>query len=67
MPTMKITARLYSNGCEALVLVSIGMCDKLMARQAIYESIARSEAEIDAGGGLDARKALSEMRATLHV
>jgi prevent-host-death family protein len=58
---------LTKNGYGASVLVSIGMYDKLMARQAIYESIARSESEIDAGGGLDARKALSEMRATLHV
>ena len=58
---------LTKNGYGASVLVSIGMYDKLMARQAIYESIARSESEIDAGGGLDARNSLSEMRATLHV
>jgi len=38
-----------------------------MAKQAFYESIARSEAELDAGNGLDAKKALSEIRATLHV
>ncbi len=58
---------LTKNGYGASVLVSIEMYDKLMARQAIYESIARSESEIDAGAGLDAREALSKMRATLHV
>ena len=57
---------LTKNGYGASVLVSIGMYDKLMARQALYESIARSESEIDVGNGLDARKALSEMMATLH-
>ena len=58
---------LTKNGYGASVLISIDLYDKLMAKQALYESIARSEAEIDASNGLDARKALSEMRATLHV
>ena len=44
-----------------------GIYDKLMAKQALYEAIARSEAEIDAGEGLDAKSALAKMRATLHV
>ena len=56
---------LTKNGYGASVLVSIGLYDKLMARQAIYESIARSESEIDAGGGLDARNALSIMKSEL--
>ena len=55
------------NGYGTSVLVSIDLYDKLMAKQAFYESIARSEAELDAGNGLDAKKALSEIRATLHV
>jgi len=38
-----------------------------MAKQAFYESITHSEAELDAGNGLDAKKALPEIRATLHV
>ena len=55
------------NGYGASVLVSIDLYDKLMAKQALYEAIAGSEAEIDAGNGLDARKALAKMRASLHV
>ena len=58
---------LTKNGYGVSVLVSIGLYDKLMAKQALYESIARSEVEIDAGNGLDAKEALSEMRAKLHV
>lgn len=58
---------LTKNGYGASVLVSIGLYDKLMAKQALYESITRSEAEIDAGDGLDAKEALSEARAKLHV
>lgn len=58
---------LTKNGYGASVLVSIGLFDKLMAKQALYESIARSEAELDAGNGVDAKKALSAIRATLHV
>ena len=58
---------LTKNGYGASVLVSIGLYDKLMAKQALYESIARSEAEIDARNGLDAKKALSKMRTALHV
>jgi len=58
---------LAKNGYGASVLVSIDLYDKLMAKQAVYESITHSEAEIDAGNGLDAKKALPEIRATLHV
>jgi prevent-host-death family protein len=58
---------LTKNGYGASVLVSIDLYDKLLAKQAFYEAIARSEAEIDAGNGLDAKKALADMRATLHV
>lgn len=58
---------LTKNGYGASVLVSISLYDKLIAKQALYEAIAKSEAEIDAGNGLDARKALANMRATLHV
>lgn len=58
---------LTKNGYGASVLVSIELYDKLMAKQALYESIARAEEEIDAGNGLDAKAALSAMRATLHV
>ena len=58
---------LTKNGYGSSVLVSIDLYDKLMAKQALYESIDRSEAEIDAGNGIDANKALSEMRMALHV
>ena len=58
---------LTKNGYGASVLVSIDLYDKLLAKQEFYETIAKSEAEIEAGNGLDARKALADMRTTLHV
>ena len=58
---------LTKNGYGASVLVSISLYDKLMAKQVMYEAIAKSEAEIDAGEGLDAKASLAKMRATLHV
>ena len=58
---------LTKNGYGASVLISISLYDKLMAKQSLYEAIARSEVEIDAGAGLDAKAALAKMRATLHV
>lgn len=58
---------LTKNGYGASVLVSISLYDRLMARQALYDAIAKSEAEIDAGEGLDAKAALAKMRAALHV
>ena len=58
---------LTKNGYGASVLVSISLYDKLMAKQALYEAIAKSEAEIDTGEGLDAKAALAKMRTTLHV
>lgn len=58
---------LTKNGYGASVLVSIDLYDKLLAKQALYEAIAKSEAEIDAGKGLDAKAALAKTRVTLHV
>ena len=58
---------LTKNGYGASVLVSIALYDKLMARQKLYEEILKSESEIDAGHGLDAKIALAKARATLHV
>ena len=58
---------LTKNGYGASVLVSISLYDKLMAKQALYEAIAKSEAEIDVGEGLDAKAALAKTRTTLHV
>ena len=58
---------LTKNGYGASVLVSISLYDKLMAKQALYETIAKSEVEIDAGEGVDAKAALAKTRATLHV
>jgi len=58
---------LTKNGYGASVLVSIDLYDKLLARQKLYEEISKSEAEIDAGHGLDAKISLSKARATLHV
>ena len=58
---------LTKNGYGASVLISISLYDKLMSKQALYETIAKSEAEIDAGQRLDAKAALAKTRATLHV
>ena len=58
---------LTKNGYGTSVLVSISLFDKLMAKQALYEAIEKSEEEIDAGQGLDAKSALAKMRTTLHV
>jgi len=58
---------LTKNGYGASVLISIGLYDKLMAKQALYEAIAKSEAEIDAGQGLDAKASLAKTRAMLLV
>ena len=58
---------LTKNGYGASVLISIKLFDKLMAKQAIYEAISTSEAEIDAGRGVDAKAALAKSRALLHV
>ena len=58
---------LTKNGYGASVLVSIGLYDKLMAKQSLHEAIVNSEAEIDAGHGLDAKAALAKTRAALHV
>ena len=56
---------LTKNGYGTSVLVSISLFDKLMAKQALYEAIEKSEEEIDAGQGLDAKAALAKMRSTL--
>lgn len=58
---------LTKNGYGASVLVSIGLYDKLMAKQALYEAIAKSEGEINAGEGLDAKAEIARTRAALHV
>ena len=58
---------LTKNGYGASVLISIRLFDKLMARQSIYEAISTSEAELDAGKGIDAKTALAKSRALLHV
>ena len=46
-------------------MVSISLYDKLMAKQALYEAIEKSEEEIDAGQGLDAKAALAKIRTML--
>lgn len=56
---------LTKNGYGTSVLVSISLFDKLMAKQALYEAIEKSEAEIDAGQGLDAKAALAKIRTML--
>ena len=58
---------LTKNGYGSSVLVSIALYDKLLARQKLYEAILKSESEIDAGHGLDARSTLGKARSTLHV
>ena len=58
---------LTKNGYGASVLISIKLFDRLMAKQAIYEAVATSEAELDAGKGIDAKAALAKSRALLHV
>ena len=58
---------LTKNGYGASVLISIKLFDRLMAKQAIYEARSTSEAELDAGKGIDAKAALAKSRALLHV
>ena len=58
---------LTKNGYGASVLVSIDMYDRLMAKQSLYDAIAKSESELDAGNGLDAKDELAKMRTKLHV
>ena len=58
---------LTKNGYGASVLISIKLFDRLMAKQAIYAAISTSEAELDAGKGIDAKAALAKSRALLHV
>ena len=58
---------LTKNGYGASVLISIKLFDRLMAKQAIYEAISTSEAELDAGKGIDAKAAFAKSRALLHV
>lgn len=54
------------NGYGASVLVSLEYFQSHLSRQDLYDRIARAEAEIDAGEGLDARESLSRTRARLH-
>lgn len=58
---------LTKNGYGASVLVSISLYDKLLARQKLYEEISKSESEIDAGHGLDAKSSLAKARATENI
>ena len=58
---------LTKNGYGTSVLVSIGLYDKLMAKQSLYEAILKSEEEIEAGHDLDAKSALAKTRSVLHV
>ncbi len=58
---------LTKNGYGASVLVSISLYDALTRRQELYRAIAKSEAEIDAGLGLDAKDTLAKARTALHV
>ena len=50
------------NGYGASVLVSLEYFQSHMAMQEVYAKVAKAEAEIDAGKGLDARKSLSRLR-----
>ena len=54
------------NGYGASVLVSLEYFQSHLSRQDLYDHIARAEAEIDAGKGLDARESLRRARARLH-
>ena len=58
---------LTKNGYGSAVLLSVSLYDELMKRNEIYESIAKSEAAIDAGQGLDAKAALKKTRAKLKI
>ncbi len=58
---------LTKNGYGASVLVSMALFDKLTHSTALYDAIAKSEEELDAGLGLDAKAALAKTRAALHV
>ena len=50
------------NGYGASVLVSLEYFQSHMAMQEVYARVAKAEAEIDAGKGLDARQSLSRLR-----
>ena len=54
---------LTKNGYGASVLVSISLYDALTRRQELYRAIEKSESEMDAGLGLDAKDALAKARA----
>ena len=50
------------NGYGASVLMSLEYFQSHMAMQEVYARVAKAEAEIDAGKGLDARQSLSRLR-----
>ena len=50
------------NGYGASVLVSLEYFQSHLSRQDLYDRIARAEAEIDAGKGMDARESLRRTR-----
>ena len=54
------------NGYGASVLVSLEYFQEHFGQQDLYDRIARAEAEIDAGKGIDARESLRRTRARLH-
>lgn len=54
------------NGYGASVLVSLEYFQNHMSMPDVYAKVARAEAEIDAGKGIDARESLRSIRARLH-
>ena len=58
---------LTKNGYGTSVLVSTEFFDRTMSRVAMYEKIARSEAQLAAGKGISARKALADIREKYNV
>ena len=54
------------NGYGVSVLVSLEYFQNHLSRQDLYDRIARAEAEIDAGKGIDARESLYRTRTRLR-
>lgn len=57
---------LTKNGYGSSVLVSIQFFQRHFAMQEVYAHVAKGEAEIDSGLGIDARKSLSKTRVRIN-
>lgn len=58
---------LTKNGYGSSVIVSTAFFDETLAKLALYEKIATSERQIEAGLGKNARASLAAIRGKYHV